>query len=156
MKKFSSLATFFVLAASFATPILASAQFDYACNPRCAANEFCDSNLRCVSNSVLTQQSTGGINLGVIRPYSDGIINLINGILVPVLFAIAFIVFLWGVFKYFIWGGENESEKAEGRKFAMWGVIGFVVILSLWGLVNLAMSTLGFSTSTLAPRPPTI
>jgi hypothetical protein len=97
----------------------------------------------------------GGINLGAITPYSTGIINLINQILVPVLMAIAFIVFLWGIYKYFILGAANEEDRANGRQFALWGVLGFVVILSLWGLVNLTRSILGLDTSAVAPAPPT-
>lgn len=81
-----------------------------------------------------------GINIAAITPYSNGIKGVINGILVPVLIAVAFIVFLLGIYKYFILGAANESEKGEGRKFAMWGVIGFVVIFSLWGLVNVGLN----------------
>ncbi len=96
-----------------------------------------------------------GINLGYIAPYSKGIENLINNILIPVLMAIAFITFLWGVYKYFIFGAANESEKAEGRKFAMWGIIGFVIIVSLWGIVALVRGTFGLTTGN-SPTPPTI
>ena len=95
-----------------------------------------------------------GIDTSYITPYSNGIINIINGIFVPVLFALAFIVFLWGVFKYFILGAANEDDRKEGRQFVLWGVIGFVVILSIWGIVNLLMGTLGLSAGT-APAPPT-
>lgn len=94
-----------------------------------------------------------GINTSAITPYSEGIIKVVNEILVPVLMAIAFIVFLWGVYKYFILGAENESDKAEGRKFAMWGIIGFVVILSVWGLVAIVRNTFGLETSS-APKSP--
>ena len=102
----------------------------------------------------LLASAANGIDISYITPYSDGIINVINGILVPVLMAVAFIVFLWGIYKYFILGAANESEKGDGRKFAMWGIIGFVIIVSLWGLVNLVMGTLGLSAGT-APPPPT-
>lgn len=98
-----------------------------------------------VTNSGLNPNAgTGGgqINLTLLQGYKTSIVNIINDILVPVLFAIAFITFFWGAFKYFIWGAENEMEKADGRKFAMWGIIGFVIILSIWGLVNLVTSTL--------------
>lgn len=70
--------------------------------------------------------------------------------------AIAFIVFLWGIFRYFIWGAENESEKAEGRKFAMWGIIGFVIILCVWGLVAVVTGTLNLTPGGAGPKPPTI
>ena len=95
-----------------------------------------------------------GINYNAITPYSTGLINVINGILVPVLMAIAFITFLWGIYKYFIQGASNESEKGEGRQFAMWGIIGFVIILSVWGLVNLVISTIGLPNNA-TPTPPT-
>ena len=93
-----------------------------------------------------------GINLSYLTPYSSGIINLINGIFVPVLMAFALITFFWGVFKYFIWNKESESEKMEGRKYAMWGIIGFVIILSLWGLVNILREALNLFGN--APPPP--
>ncbi len=96
-----------------------------------------------------------GINTSYITPYSQGIIGVINNILVPVLMAIAFIVFLWGVYKYFILGAADEKSRADGRQFTLWGIIGFVVILSLWGLVNLLMGTFGLSPGVAAPPPPT-
>ncbi|MDO8566903.1 MAG: pilin [bacterium] len=97
-----------------------------------------------------------GINLNYLTPYSSGIINLINGILVPVLMAVAFIVFLWGVYKYFIYHGASESgEKMEGRKYAMWGIIGFVIILSVWGLVAIVRGALGLPFGGSGPTPPT-
>lgn len=97
--------------------------------------------------------SSGGINISVIKPYGDSIKNIINEVFVPVLMAIAFIVFLWGVFKYFIWNKESESEKMEGRKFAMWGIIGFVIILSVWGLVNILMGALNLQGGKPPPIP---
>lgn len=96
-----------------------------------------------------------GVNLNYLTPYSDGIINLINGILVPVLMAVAFIVFLWGVYKYFIYHGANETEKMEGRKYAMWGIVGFVIILSVWGLVRIVSGALGLQLGGSSPTPPT-
>ncbi|MFM2330897.1 MAG: hypothetical protein RLZZ26_404 [Candidatus Parcubacteria bacterium] len=95
-----------------------------------------------------------GINLGAIQPYSTGIINVINQILVPLIVGLSFITFLWGLYKYFILGASEEAEKAEGRKFAMWGIIGFVVILSVWGIVNLTRDVLGLG-NTSNPNPPT-
>ena len=100
-------------------------------------------------------QTPGGINVSALQPYKEGIINIINQILVPVLFAVAFIVFLYGVYKYFILGADSDTERETGRQFVLWGIIGFVVILSVWGIVNLVMSTLGLSPNTTAPPAPT-
>lgn len=96
-----------------------------------------------------------GINTSAITPYSNGIINVINGILVPVLMAIAFIVFIWGVFKYFIYNADNEAERTKGKEFVLWGIIGFVVILSVWGLVAIVAQTFGLQSGSGSPTPPT-
>lgn len=96
-----------------------------------------------------------GINTSYITPYTDKIIGIINNILVPVLMAIAFIVFLYGAFKYFILGAAEEKSREEGRQFVLWGVIGFVIILSVWALVGIVGNIFGLTTGGIAPTPPT-
>ncbi|HUY05267.1 MAG TPA: pilin [Candidatus Paceibacterota bacterium] len=105
--------------------------------------------------SLAAAQSAGGINLSLVQRYAASVINLINGVFVPVLFALAFLMFIWGVYKYFILGATEESAKGEGRQFVLWGVIGFVVILSVWGIVNIFIGTLGL-TSNNVPAFPTL
>lgn len=74
------------------------------------------------------------------------VIRFIDSVLVPLIFSLAFIIFLWGVFRFFIAGGEDKEKREEGKKFVMWGVIGFVLMFSLWGIVNLIINSLGFDT----------
>lgn len=69
------------------------------------------------------------------------IINTINNIIVPVLFAIAFIVFLWGAFQTFIVGATDDTAKSKGKDLMLWGLIGFFVMVSVWGLVNIVRNT---------------
>lgn len=97
-----------------------------------------------------------GINTTYLQGYANSIISIINGILVPVLLAIAFFTFMWGVYKYFILGATSETERTTGREFILWGVIGFVVIFSVWGLVGMVGSTLGLSPGGTAPAYPTL
>jgi ABC-type Fe3+-siderophore transport system permease subunit len=72
------------------------------------------------------------------------IINLINNVLVPVIFAVAFIVFLYGVFETFILGAGNDEAKSKGKSLMLWGLIGFFVMVSVWGLVNILTGTINF------------
>ena len=76
------------------------------------------------------------------------IINIINGVLVPVLFAVAFIVFLWGAFSTFIIGASDGKAKETGKNLMLWGLIGFFVMVSVWGLVNILTGTIGFGNNT--------
>ena len=79
---------------------------------------------------------------------SEGIIGVINTVVVPLIGSLIFLVFIWGVVKYFfINNGGDEGKIAEGRQFAMWGILGMVLLFSVWGFVNLLLSTLG-----IAPR----
>ena len=76
-----------------------------------------------------------------------GIIGIINTVIVPVIFALAFLVFVWGIVNYFFISGGDETKRAEGRQFTMWGIIMIVVLFSVWGFVNLLLSTLGIMPS---------
>ena len=58
------------------------------------------------------------VSLAAVNNLSDAgsfIINTINNVLVPVLFAVAFIVFLWGAFETFIAGANSEEVKEKGK-----------------------------------------
>jgi hypothetical protein len=81
------------------------------------------------------------------------IVNVINNVLVPVLFAIAFIVFIWGAFKTFIIGATTEEVKKEGKSLMLWGLIGFFVMVSVWGLVNILINTVGFGNNSGITTP---
>lgn len=70
--------------------------------------------------------------------------GLINTVIVPTIFAFAFLFFVWGMVKYFFINNNGDEAKiSEGRKFALWGIIGMVMLFSVWGFVNLVLSTLG-------------
>lgn len=76
---------------------------------------------------------------------SSGIIGLLNVVVVPVIFAIVFATFVWGVLNYFFLHGGNETKRQEGRQFILWSILGMVLLFSLWGVLNILLSTLGFA-----------
>ena len=76
---------------------------------------------------------------------STGIIGILNTVVAPVIFALAFLVFVWGVVKYFYIHGEEDTKRAEGRQFMLWGILGIVLLFVVWGLVNLLLSTLNIA-----------
>ena len=90
---------------------------------------------------------------GTICSLGSQILYLINYVLVPVLFAIAFIVFLWGVASAYIFSGGDPERVSDGHRLIFWGILGFVVMISLWGLVNIVASTLGLGGYGPPPLP---
>ncbi|MEK7510910.1 MAG: pilin [Patescibacteria group bacterium] len=79
---------------------------------------------------------------------ATSIIQFINTFLVPLIFALAFLVFIWGVFQYFIAGGHDEEKKEKGKSLMLYGLIGFFVMVSVWGLVNILTNTFNLQNST--------
>ena len=76
---------------------------------------------------------------------SEGVIGALNTVIVPVIFSLAFASFVWGIVNYFFLHDGDEGKRAEGRQFIMWGVLGMVVLFSVWGFVALLLSTLGIA-----------
>ncbi len=64
-------------------------------------------------------------------------------IVIPVLIIGAVAYFIWGIVQ-FITASDSE-EKGNARGMMIHGIIGFAVILGLWGLVNILLSTFGVS-----------
>ena len=79
---------------------------------------------------------------------------IINYVLVPTLFAVAFLTFLWGVAQAYIFSAGDPTKVETGHKLVLWGLIGFVVMVSLWGLVNMISNTFGLG-GYYAPSLPT-
>lgn len=57
---------------------------------------------------------------------------------VPLIFAIALVAFLWGIFQYFFSGAE---KKEEAKDFLLYGIIGLFIMVSVWGLVRILTGT---------------
>lgn len=67
------------------------------------------------------------------------IVDLISATL-PVLVLLALIYFLWGLTQYLRNTGENKDEAIQMMTN---GIIGFFVMVSVWGLVGLLSVTFG-------------
>jgi hypothetical protein len=91
-------------------------------------------------------------NFGEIGGTVITFIGFLNNILVPLVFSIAFLIFIWGMVKFFIIGGASQEGRDQGKQLALWSVAGFVLIVSLWGLVNVTVAALNFGSE----RPNTV
>ncbi|MFZ2500654.1 MAG: hypothetical protein WAW90_01550 [Minisyncoccia bacterium] len=95
----------------------------------------------------------GGCGANTICTVAMTFIYIINSVLVPLLFAVSFIVFLYGVFKTYIYSHGDPGEVSSGHQTILWGVIGFVVMVSLWGLVNVVSNSFGLGGFGAPPTP---
>jgi len=73
------------------------------------------------------------------------ILKFSNNILIPFILGIGFLVFVWGMFQYFIVGGASDDQKEKGKNLAIYSVLAFVLVIVFWGIINLIVGTLGLS-----------
>ncbi|MCX6731512.1 MAG: pilin [Candidatus Parcubacteria bacterium] len=73
-------------------------------------------------------------------------IMIILNYTVPLLIAVAVVIFLVGVVKYITAGGDEEKRK-EARNTMIWGIVGLFVMIAVWGLVWLLLNTFNLETT---------
>ena len=61
--------------------------------------------------------------------------------LIAFLFALAIAFFLYGVLEFFL-NQENEEAKTKGKSHMIWGVIGITIMMSVFTIMNIILSTL--------------
>lgn len=71
----------------------------------------------------------------------NSIVGVVDGGVIPLFYALAFIYFLIGMLKYFFLDHSEESVE-KGKQQMLWGIIGFFVIFCVWGIVHLFLSIL--------------
>jgi hypothetical protein len=79
------------------------------------------------------------------KDFATSLIGAGNTIVVPVIFALTFLVFVYGVVNFFFLSQGSEEGLIRGRQTIFWGILGMVLLFSVWGVLNLLLSTLGFT-----------
>lgn len=67
---------------------------------------------------------------------------IISKSVIPLIFALATVMFIWGVVQYVI-NNEEEAKREKGKQFMIWGIIALTVMFSVWGLVRIVGNTFG-------------
>lgn len=74
----------------------------------------------------------------LVGKFKEFIINPI----IAILFALAFILFLWGAV-VFVWNTGNSTSKEDGKNRMIWGLVGMLIMVSAYGIINVAGSLIG-------------
>lgn len=75
-----------------------------------------------------------------------GIIDQLVQPAVNLMLAAAVFFFLWNVFKL-ITKASQEEERAKFKSQIMWGLVAIAVMVSVWGLVAVLLSSTGLDTT---------
>ena len=98
-------------------------------------------------------QIADGATAGQFQTLLTNILDFTNTVLIPFIIGIGFLVFVFGMFQYFIAGGANEEKKESGKSLMIYATLGFVLIIVFWGVVNLLSESTGLDSET-APAVP--
>lgn len=68
-------------------------------------------------------------------------LSLVKGSLIPLVFTLAFLFFMYGLAKYVFSAGDDKAQVA-GRQVMVWGSIALFVATSIWGIIQVLEVTL--------------
>ena len=62
------------------------------------------------------------------------------------IFILATLIFLFGVME-FIRGANSEEKRKKGKEHMLWGIIGFVIMFGVFGIMTILINTFGLGTA---------
>lgn len=68
--------------------------------------------------------------------------EIINPIIV-LLFAVALLVFVWGIVEYIVKSSKGGDDLKDAKRHLIWGVFGMFIMVAVKGLVELLKNIIG-------------
>lgn len=84
--------------------------------------------------------------ISVVQKINQFILNPVIGFL----FALSFVVFIWGVAEFLL-RADVESERLRGRQHMIWGIVGMFVMFAAFTIIRIIANTIGVSTPPSLP-----
>ena len=70
---------------------------------------------------------------------------------IVLLFAVSFVYFVYGVIKFLATEeGDKGGVRLEARNSLLWGVVGMLIMFSVYGLIRFVLATFGIPTTDLS------
>lgn len=81
---------------------------------------------------------------------ADSVVNsivpkIVDNIVLPIVqlvFALAILIFVWGLVGFFR-GAEDSEARTTGQQHILWGVVGMAIMVSVYGIIRLVANTVG-------------
>src|SRR3989338_6432254 len=77
------------------------------------------------------------------NPASNVISRFVDLIIDPailVIFTFGFFLFIWGLVQ-FLWNLDEGGENAAGKQHMLWGIVGMLIMVSVFGILNIVDNT---------------
>jgi hypothetical protein len=76
-------------------------------------------------------------------------------ILIPILFALAFIVFFWGLSKFILSSSGNQADLKKGKDYMMWGILALFILVSFRAIIIMVSKEFEIGDGKTYPQLPT-
>ncbi len=81
-----------------------------------------------------------------VAPLLNRINQYILNPLIVLVFAIALLIFFYGLFQ-FIRSASDGKERSDGKKKIIWGLVGMFIMFSAYGIIKVIMATIGLNST---------
>ncbi len=82
-----------------------------------------------------------------IQDFGYAFLHFLNGTVVSFLLSLALIIFIYNVIRYYIVDKDSAQKQTVARQYMLLSISAFVLILSIWGIVNLLVAGTGLGRS---------
>jgi hypothetical protein len=86
----------------------------------------------------------------LVGPFVDKLKGAILFPLIMLLMGVALLIFLWGVFTY-ITHAEGDEARQTGKRHMIFGIIGLVIMVSAYAILQVALNTFGITVPPTTP-----
>ncbi len=77
--------------------------------------------------------------------------QIINPVIIFMM-ALAILIFIWGIIEFLMsQGGGEEKAIASGKQHIVWGLVGLVIMVGVFGIMRLIINTFGLTGPKGAP-----
>ena len=77
-----------------------------------------------------------------IAPFLDKVNRVVINPLIGLVFAIAFLIFIFGIFQFINKAGEAK-DREDGKRKILYGLLGMFIMFSAYGIIHLILVTFG-------------
>ena len=66
----------------------------------------------------------------------DRFVDFIINPAILIIFTFGFFLFTWGLVQ-FLWNLDEGGENAAGKQHMLWGIVGMLIMVSVYGIINI-------------------
>lgn len=81
------------------------------------------------------------------KTFDEVVFSINKAIINPLIqfaFIVAFVIFIWGLVEL-IRNADNPEKRKKGQDHMVWGIVGLVIMVGVYGIINILINTFGLS-----------